>query len=266
MADDRAACAQHRRPVEPGLCLVRDRADRDARDGRHGPLRSHRREAPRHRPRGAVRRESAGVVPRHLHPALPGEPGAVPGVHATSRPERGVRGGPRHGAGGRAREIAFPGQYEPRDPDTAERRAGRRGCPRRHAAHARAEALRGCPAAERQHAARPHQRRPRLLQDRGRQGDARRHRVQPARRRGERGRTVRSCRRREGAHLHLPRGARPAGDRPRGSVAIAPDPVEPPQQRRQVHVERRGRRRGRPRGRRDGRPPLPNHRYRDRDR
>jgi hypothetical protein len=86
LADDRPARTQHRRTLQPGLRLVRDRACRDGRDGRHGARGERIREAPRRRPRGLVRREPARSLPRDLHPALPGEQRAPAGHHRNCTP------------------------------------------------------------------------------------------------------------------------------------------------------------------------------------
>ena len=164
---------------------------------------------------------------------------------------RGARGAAR----GRGRE---PGQEhvprgdEPRDPDADERDHRDERAAARHAPGHRAAGVRGDDQDLGRRPADGHQRHPRLLQDRGRQGRARcpadgppaygRGGARPACRGG------RQPRRR----ADLRGGRRAADGRPRRSRADPPDRHQPPLQRAQVHRLGRG---GAPSRRARGREP-----------
>ena len=164
-------------PLQPGsqlrvrgICSVQVATGGIQRRGRSvpaaGPDRGRRRAAAgagvlERRPRARPRRR-----PRRRHRPRPGlgDRAAQARRHADARPAAGEG----IGRSGEPRQERVRRQHEPRDPDADERRAGDGGAALGDAAVARPEAVPRHRAQLGVDAAARHQRRPRLLQDRGR--------------------------------------------------------------------------------------------------
>ena len=101
-------------------------------------------------------------------------PSTTPGCSATARGARGRRGS-------QPGQELLPRRHEPRDPHADERDHRHERPAARHAAQRRAARLRRHHPVLRRRAADDHQRHPRLLEDRGRQGRPRGRAVQPGR-------------------------------------------------------------------------------------
>ncbi len=155
-----------------------------------------------------------------------------------------VRGGPRRAGRrrtGQPGQIHLPRGDEPRDPDADERDHRDERADPGHAADGGAARLRRDHPDVGRRAAADHQRHPRLLEDRGRQGRARAsavrlrgvHRRCPGRRRAAGGR--------QGSRTRLHDRRRPAADDHRRPGPPPPDRHQPAVERHQVHRDRRGR-------------------------
>ncbi len=200
---------------------------------------------------------------------VPGE-GLIYAVARDVTEQRRVAGGAAARARGRGRgepgQGRLPRQHEPRDPDPDERRHRDGRAAARHAPRPRAAGVPGHPQGRGGVAPGAHQRRARLLEDRGRAARPEPGRVRPAG--SARGHPAHAgpARTPEGPRARRadrPRRARP----PRGRrAAAAPGARQPGGQRHQVHGARRGGGAGRDAGGGGGggRPRLPGGRHRDR--
>ena len=198
-----------------------------------------------HFERRLVRKDGSAVWVRGhtVHHVPVGRPAYTIGLLEDITTLHAQQGSAARGQGARRgrqpRQVAVPGQHEPRDPHADERRARHDRAAARHAAHRAPAALRGVDVPLGRGAAGDHQRHPRLLEDRGRQARARARRVQPAHAGRGPDRPACAARRRQGhraADAHRRARAGAAGRRP---DAPAPGARQPAVQCAQVHRERR---------------------------
>ena len=212
--------------------------DRDRRRGalrRRLPADPHRRGLPRRDrvllPRARrARRAAARAAGHHRAADRPLHPAHQDRARARRRARRGARGD-RH-------EVAVPRQHEPRaaHPDERRDRDGRAAA--RHEADRGAAGLRLDGALLGRRPADDHQRHPRPVEDRGRQGRARARRVQPLRRGRRRRRAAGRERPRQGPRAARVRRAPRAAAGRRRPLPPPAGAHQPRLQRGQVHRAR----------------------------
>ena len=194
----------------------------------------------------AIWRSAPGAAVHRRRPVVPGRALAAGRDRDPERPA--VRGGPRRPGrrrAGQPGQVHLPRRDEPRDPDADERDHRHERPDARYAADRRAARLRRDDPHVGRRAAPDHQRHPRLLEDRGRQGRTGPSAVRlRAMHRGRAGRR-RAARRGQGPRARLHDRRRPAADDRRRPGPAAPDRHQPAVERDQVHRDRRGRADGR---------------------